>query len=264
MTQKQPPSRRVSYSAATFSCLILFGTCCWSGCHSTENQTELTLENHADSDPAERQFEQPATALASDIPTVHDDLPNQSSKLNLLEEPQLSFWVPAKFGGQGDTSVTSDKIELGFGYNMTGVVFTGDMPTDNFQLTYEARRISGSDFFGTLTFPVGESHCSLVLGGWGGATVGLSSLDGEDASQNETRKIIGFDTEQWYAIKIEVDYPVIRCWIDDQLTIDIDVTGRQVSVRGDVQVCVPLGFCSFETEAEIRHVHLVTFNDANE
>lgn len=60
------------------------------------------------------------------------------------------------------------------------------MPVMNYELSLEAMRVDGSDFFCGLTFPVGSNFCSFIVGGWGGGVVGLSSLNSEDASQNET------------------------------------------------------------------------------
>ena len=50
--------------------------------------------------------------------------------------------------------------------------------------------MKGGDFFATLTFPVDDSFCTFVTGGWGGDIVGLSSIDGWDASDNETRIVL--------------------------------------------------------------------------
>ena len=51
----------------------------------------------------------------------------------------------------------------------------------DYEVTLEGKRVAGDDFFCTTTFPVGESFCSFVVGGWHGTVVGLSSIDGMDA-----------------------------------------------------------------------------------
>ena len=77
---------------------------------------------------------------------------------------------------------------LDFGSSMTGVTYQGkDLPRTDYEIRLEAQRIDGTDFFCGLTFPVHDAHLSLIVGGWGGSLVGLSSLDGKDASRNETR-----------------------------------------------------------------------------
>ena len=70
----------------------------------------------------------------------------------------------------------------------TGLNWTNTFPEANYEITMEAMRLSGSDFFCGLTVPVGTNFCSLIVGGWGGSLFGISSIDGMDASENETTK----------------------------------------------------------------------------
>ena len=90
------------------------------------------------------------------------------------------------------------------------------MLRDNYELSLEGMRLEGSDFFCTTTFPVGKDYCSLVVGGWGGDVVGLSSIDGADASENSTTKLISFKDQQWYRIRIRVSDAAIEAWIDNE------------------------------------------------
>ena len=62
-------------------------------------------------------------------------------------------------------------------------------PKVDYEVNLDAKRVAGNDFFCGITFPVGKRFCSLIVGGWGGATVGLSSIDGKDAAENETTLI---------------------------------------------------------------------------
>ena len=71
------------------------------------------------------------------------------------------------------------------------------MPRINYEVKLEARREEGSDFFCRLTFPVNDSFCALILGGWGGTVVGLSTIDGLDASEKETSRLMNFDLNKW-------------------------------------------------------------------
>ena len=50
---------------------------------------------------------------------------------------------------------------------------------------------------------MGNSFCSFVVGGWGGGVVGLSSVDGSDASENETSRSKEFKRGQWYRVQVE-------------------------------------------------------------
>ncbi len=180
----------------------------------------------------------------------------QQPSLELLAKENLEHWQNAAFGGQGDLKIDGSQLDLEVGYPMTGAVYQGALPSDQYRLTFQARRMIGSDFFATVTFPVKESHCSLVTGGWGGATVGLSNIDGLDASRNETKTFIGFDDEIWYQFEVEVKWPKIVCRVDNETVIDIDVEDREVAVRSDVANCKPFGFCTYETCGEIRDIQV--------
>ena len=83
---------------------------------------------------------------------------------------------------------------------LTGVSYTNELPRIDYEVSLEAMKIDGSDFFCGLTFPVDNAFCSFIAGGWGGGVVGLSSIDGMDASENETTKYMKFDASRWYPI----------------------------------------------------------------
>ena len=108
-------------------------------------------------------------------------------------------------------------IVMDKGKIMTGVVYTrGDFPKMDYEFTLEGKKIDGDDFFCTTTFPVGDSFCSFVVGGWSGRVVGLSSIDSEDASTNETRTNKEFKDDQWYKIRVRVSQKRIEAWIDSE------------------------------------------------
>jgi hypothetical protein len=102
---------------------------------------------------------------------------------------------------------------------------------------------------------VGGSHCTWINGGWGGSVVGLSSLDGEDASENETSTVRDFDKGRWYVFRLAVTTNLIQGWIDEKLVIEADITGRRVDLRaGEIDLNKPLGFASYSTEGGIRKI----------
>ena len=61
---------------------------------------------------------------------------------------------------------------MGMGY-MTGITWTNEMPRMGYEISLEAMRVEGSDFFCGLTFPVGKDYLSLIVGGWGGRRGGV-------------------------------------------------------------------------------------------
>ena len=169
------------------------------------------------------------------------------------------FYAPGKVHVEDGGVVVMDK-----GKHMTGLVTTrGDFPKSDYELTLEGKRIDGNDFFCTTTFPVGDSFCSFVVGGWSGRTVGLSSVDSEDASANETSKSKEFKSDQWYKVRIRVSAKRIEAWIDAEKLVDLDTTDRRISVRVECNVCKPLGVATYQTTGAIRNMRYRFLTDAD-
>src|SRR5262249_54003361 len=126
----------------------------------------------------------------------------------------------------------------------------------DYEISLEAMRVSGSDFFCGLTFPVGEAPCSFIVGGWGGGVVGLSSIDGSDASENETTQYKEFTTGRWYKVRVRVTKEKIEAWIDDKKMVDLPTKDRGISIRVEVELSRPLGISSYATTAALRDIKL--------
>ncbi len=109
------------------------------------------------------------------------------------------------------------------GDGCTGVTWKKAFPRSDYEVSLDAKRIAGTDFFCGMTFPVGKNFCSLIIGGWGGGTVGLSSIDGKDASENETTSIRNFETNRWYHIRLVVTEEFIRAWVDSAKVVDFAI-----------------------------------------
>jgi hypothetical protein len=126
----------------------------------------------------------------------------------------------------------------------------------NYEISLQAMKVSGDDFFCGLTFPVGDSPCSLIVGGWGGTVVGLSSIDDQDASENETTTSMDFAHGRWYRIRVRVTPKKIEAWIDDENVIAAATTGHKISIRPEVSLSRPLGIATWKTEAALRDIKL--------
>ena len=166
----------------------------------------------------------------------------------------LGRWKPTQFGGEGEVSVVDGAIEIGMGADLSGITWTGDFPRQNYELVLEAQRRDGGDFFCGLTFPVGDDPCSLIVGGWGGSVVGLSSIDGLDAARNGTTLYRAFDTGRWYSIRIRVTPERIECCLDEEGVIDQPLAGRTLSIRPEVEPSLPLGIATYATTARVRDI----------
>ena len=138
--------------------------------------------------------------------------------------------------------------------DLNGVTWGGEPPRDSYELTLEARRVDGNDFFCGLTFPVGDECCSLILGGWGGSITGLSSIDGRDAGDNETTDTMTFEKGRWYAVVVRVTPRRIECAVDGEMVVDQDIENRRISVRNEVSASKPLGIATYATVGEARNI----------
>jgi hypothetical protein len=172
----------------------------------------------------------------------------------MFDGKSLNGWKETPFTAHGPVRVENGAIVLGSGY-MTGVNWTGKLPPSNYEIRLEASRINGSDFFAGITFPVGDSFCTWINGGWGGQVVGLSSLDEMDASENETSQAREFEKGRWYALRLRVTARYIAAWIDDEEVIYLELGTRTIGLRfGEIELSKPFGIASYGTTAELRKI----------
>lgn len=174
---------------------------------------------------------------------------------DLFDGHTLEGWKETLFAGRGGVHCQDGLIILNMGDPFTGINYTNEFPKMNYEIALDAMRVSGSDFFCGLTVPVGESHCSLVAGGWGGSLFGISSLDGMDASENETTKYVTFEQGKWYRLRLRVTEKRIEVWVDDDKLINVITTDRKLSVRpGDIELSKPMGIAAWQTTAALREI----------
>src|SRR5215467_9356202 len=173
---------------------------------------------------------------------------------SMFDGKSLAEWKETPFTAHGKVSVEDGAIVLGSGF-LTGVTWTYAFPKSNYEVRLEAMRVSGSDFFAGITFPVHDSHCSWINGGWGGMVVGLSSLDDMDASENDTTTGRTFQTGRWYSLRLRVTDDRIQAWIDNESVIDAYIGDRSVGLRpGEIELSRPFGIASYSTTAKLRKI----------
>jgi hypothetical protein len=176
--------------------------------------------------------------------------------ISLLDGKTLGQWEITDFGGQGDVYVKDGSIFLERGDYITGITWTGPVVRTNYEIELDAMRISGNDFFCGLTFPVGDSPCTLILGGWGGQLCGLSSIDGFDASENETTTFIPFENGRWYHVFLRVTPESIEAWLDNEQIVYVVITDRDIDIRIEVELSQPLGIATWITTGAVRHIKM--------
>jgi len=181
--------------------------------------------------------------------------PRSGEWQSLFDGKTLQGWRETAFTARGKVRVDNGAIVLGPGAPMTGVTLAREFPKSNYEARFEAARIDGNDFFASFTFPVGDTFCTWVTGGWSGDIVGLSSLDGWDASDNETRTYFDFEKGRWYAFRLRVTPDRITGWIDEKQIVNVEISGRKVGLRpGEIQLSAPFGFASYGTTGALRKI----------
>jgi hypothetical protein len=200
--------------------------------------------------PRALQADEPKTAAQAASP--------EAAWQSLFDGKSLAGWKITDFGGEGEIEVKDGQIILSLGQPLTGITWKeGDkLPKDNYEITLQAMKRKGDDFFCGLTFPVRDSHATFVVGGWAGSVVGLSSINGQDASENETTKYEKFEHNKWYAIRVRVAGGRIECWIDDNQMVDVELDGNRFDTRIEVDPNKPLGCCCYNVEAALKDIKL--------
>ena len=200
-------------------------------------------------------------SAAANVPSrVAAQQARANSPRSLFDGRTLAGWEiadEADFAAHGEVTVRDGRIELEMGSPATGIRRSGATPKLDYEISLEAMRTGGGDFFCGLTFPVGEQYCSLIVGGWGGGVVGLSNIDSVPASDNESASWQDFREGQWYAIRLRVTAEQISVWIDDEQLIDVDTAGHDFDIWWEQEPMRPLGIATWYTSAALRNVKLV-------
>lgn len=205
-----------------------------------------------------------AALAAVQMAVAADDKDKPSAKTEadhpwqaLFDGKTLKGWKEADFGAKGKITVTDGELRIAPGEPAAGIVRDGEPPARmNYEIELEAMRIKGQDFFCGLTFPVNKDPCTLICGGWGGALVGLSSIDDLDASENQTATVREFKEKTWYKIRLRVTKTHITAWIDDRQVFEQELAEHKISIRVEVRPCVPLGISTWYTGSAIRNIRL--------
>jgi len=181
------------------------------------------------------------------------------SQNSLFDGKTLGQWQISDFYNPGKVYVKDEAIHIDKSTTsglMQGIYWTGPLETMNYEISLEAMRVEGNDFFCGLTFPVGENPCTLILGGWGGTLCGLSSIDSYDASENQTTTFYDFNPNQWYHVRLRVTPNRIQAWLDDEGIINADITDKSIDIRIECLQSLPLGIATFLTSSAIRNITL--------
>jgi Domain of Unknown Function (DUF1080) len=201
-------------------------------------------------------------ALAAEFPATRAAEPAKKAEdadrwKSLFDGKALGAWKSSDFSRPGKVYVKDGDIVIEKGSPMTGITYgRDDFPKTDYEVALEGKKLDGDDFFCTTTFPVGKSFCSLVVGGWGGTTVGLSSINSADASENETSTSKEFRPNVWYRVRIRVTAGRIQAWIDDDKLVDADIENKKISTRIECNPSKPFGVATYYTSGAVRNVRV--------
>ncbi len=189
---------------------------------------------------------------------IKDYFPSDKT-IDLFAAQIRPLWTTTAFEYSGAVEFTDSLVTLNRGGYLTGITWTGAVPRTNYEINLDAKRLEGLDFFCGLTFPFGDSHASLIIGGWGGYTTGISSIDGIDASENGTADSMMFEENTWYHIRLRVTLNRIQAWVDDRNIVDLDTTGKTIGLRRDVDATIPLSLMTYNTTGAMKNMTLQRF-----
>jgi hypothetical protein len=187
---------------------------------------------------------------------IQEQAPVKTDSTLIFNGKTLEGWEITNFGPQGPVYISGDELVLGMGDGCTGVTWKRYFPAIDYEVSLDAMRVEGNDFFCGITFPVRNEFCSLIVGGWGGTTVGISSIDGKDAAENFTTTLMKFDKKHWYHICVTVTGTEIRASIDSIEVVDFKYGNSALSVRPEVELSKPFGITSWRTTAAVKNIRL--------
>jgi len=252
-----------THNVMVWSILLVLGWVLAGGCRST---AQPSAEEPAQARPVAQPSSEQGAKIESVEPVrpepVQESKPATGSsiapnrEISLFDGENLGLWKPTDFGGQGKVHVKDGAIYMEIGSYMTGITWAGPVVRENYEISLEAMRVEGNDFFCGLTFPVGDKPCTLVLGGWGGSVCGLSTIDYFDASENETTRIMSFERGKWYHVRLRVEDKTILAWLDDEELVNFDTTDHKIGIRAEVDLCQPLGIATWITTGAVRDIRL--------
>lgn len=179
----------------------------------------------------------------------------------LFNGKDLSGWKIAPMDGGGTVKALSgNTVSCGMGDPMTGIAYTNPIPVMNYELSLEAMRVEGSDFFIALTLPVETNFCTVIIGGWGGGLCGISSVDYTDASENQWSEYLTLKNQCWYHLRVRVTPGVLQVFLNGDLyTARIEYgSSSRFSLRpgSDIDMTKPLGLATYRTAALWRNFTL--------
>ena len=201
-------------------------------------------------------------------PTTSSKKETKNQSVSLFDGKTLKGWKLCNYAGLGEVKVSPETgaLRVTRGEILSGIRIDNfdkrKLPKVNYELSLEARRVEGEDFFCCLTFPYKKTHASFVLGGWGGSVCGISSIDFMDAMENSTMTVRDFDEGKWYKLRLLVTENRFQGFVEEKKIVNVGIKGRKIGMRfGEIEESVPLGLSTFRTTAEYKNISIRHLED---
>jgi hypothetical protein len=178
---------------------------------------------------------------------------------SLFDGKTLGKWkivTKYDFKNHGPIEIQDCTIAIAAGSPGSGICWKGKTPKNDYEISLEAERTAGSDFFCGLTFPIEESYCTLIVGGWGGTIIGLSNIDDSPAVENMSCTSREFKNNRWYNIRLRVTAQNIEVWIDKEKVIDQPTKNHKFKIWWQMEPFRPLGIATWKTSSALKNIRI--------
>lgn len=181
---------------------------------------------------------------------------DQEGWIQLFNGKDLAGWKVPVYGGDGEITVEDGILTMGMGAMVTGITLDGDFPwKSNYEIEVTAERTMGFDFYAAITFPVGDDgYVTFINGGWGGGVFGFSSINGYDASENETMTLLQTKNNVWNTFRVRVYDDHIEGWCDEKKVVECPRGDNKFTTRFEVEYSQPMGVTNYCSETKIKSI----------
>jgi len=180
--------------------------------------------------------------------------------VDLFDGETLKDWhvvteAPCDYHGEvhvRDRQLVLDRAEE----NSTSISWKGFiLPRTNYEIKLEAMRTDGKGCFCRLAFPVGDSHCLLLVGPEK-TRVAMDRVDDKDAAdpKNPTARYLAFEENRWYHIRLRVTPARIAVWIDYDNIINLSLVEHKTGMPPAWTILQPLGLGNWESASAYRNI----------
>ncbi|HUT35547.1 MAG TPA: family 16 glycoside hydrolase [Planctomycetota bacterium] len=179
--------------------------------------------------------------------------PKKPEWVSLFDGKTLDGWRVAKeFPGRGkggEVRVEDGAILLQRGPMYTGLSWTGELLTMDYELVFEAMRFASDEpCLCHVIYPFRDGHAALLLGGKG------NMLELGAAPHPGAR--MDFEPRRWYSVLLRVTESKVQLWIDGKLAVEGETRRRAPDFWWQWSPIKPLGFFTNLMTASVRNIRL--------